>query len=393
MDKLTPAEYFHQAHGDFSPVGWHLGHMALIESQWILQHLAGQPCPVAPYRQLFAADGLPKAARQQLPELSLVLASLSTVRQAVWAYLDTAPLGPQLRLWLWLLQHESQHAETISIVLALHRRGSVIPSSNGQRLLTLKDSSAPTLNQPMVFLPATAITQGYDGMDGLDNEQPPQWVKVDAFWLDAHPVTQAQFQAFRQAGGYDNKALWSPAGWAWRQAAQVDRPLYWIEDGQGDHHPVCGVSCYEAEAYATFVGKRLPTETEWERAACWTTAGEGRRLYPWGDTWPHPNRGNFGRALGRTSPVGQYPAGQTDGGLLDLLGNVWEWTASWFEGYPGFRPFPYRGYSETYFDQRHRVLRGGSWATRPWALRGTLRNWYYPHVREIFAGFRCARDG
>jgi formylglycine-generating enzyme required for sulfatase activity len=102
---------------------------------------------------------------------------------------------------------------------------------------------------------------------------------------------------------------------------------------------------------------------------------------------------NFGGNATLTTPVGEHPAGATDAGCQDMLGNVWEWTTSWFEGYPGFRAFPYRGYSEVYFDRQHRVLRGGSWATLPWAMRGTLRNWYYPHIREIFAGFRCVCDG
>jgi len=172
----------------------------------------------------------------------------------------------------------------------------------------------------------------------------------------------------------------------------VDRPLYGSDDLALTDHPVCGVSYYEAEAYATFVGKRLPTEHEWERAACWDAEGRRRGLYPWGDSWPQATVANFGGTAAMTTPVGKFSPGATDTGCHDLLGNVWEWTTSWFEGYPGFRAFPYRGYSEVYFDRQHRVLRGGSWATRPWAMRGPLRNWYHPYIREIFAGFRCVSD-
>jgi len=395
-ESLTQDEYCQQAHPDFSPVGWHLGHIAFTESLWILRHLARQDCPLALYHQLFAADGLPKAARQQLPSLSCVLEMLETVRNRVWEYLASAPLDQQLRLWLWLLQHESQHAETVSILLALHRHtpmsrrlGSLDFAEDGMESAKIDQGLVQT---KAVYLPPATIKLGYDGLDGFDNEQPAHQVLVSGFWLAPHPVTQAEFRAFMEAGGYHTSAYWSSQGWAWQQAAQVNQPRYWSEDPAWDSHPVCGVSYYEAEAYAAFIGKRLPTETEWERAACWTMDGHYQGLYPWGDDWPQPALGNFGSHVGNSKAVGSFAAGCPKSGLADLIGNVWEWTSFWFEGYPGFQAFPYRGYSEVYFDGQHRVLRGGSWATRPWALRGTLRNWYHPHVREIFAGFRCAQD-
>ncbi len=325
-----------------------------------------------------------------------MLDGLRAVREQVWDYLALVPLDQHLRLWAWLLQHESQHAETISIVLALHRR------QRGEYLLSSpsvgqENGAAPIPSaakaSPMVWMPAAAVTLGYEEVGSLDNEQPSHPVVVESFWLDAHPVTQAAFREFMVAGGYDTEVHWSPQGWAWRQKTQVSQPLYWPGNARLDDHPVCGVSYYEAEAYANFVGKRLPMEAEWERAAGWSATGQYRGLYPWGQSWPNAAHGNFGGEMGMTCPVGHHPAGHTDAGVMDLLGNVWEWTATWFEGYPGFRPFPYRGYSQTYFDGQHRVLRGGSWATRSWGLRGTLRNWYYPQVREIFAGFRCARSG
>ncbi len=395
---LTEDEYFRQAHPDLSPIGWHLGHIAFTEALWILEHLAGQNNPLVRHRQLFAADGLPKAAREQVPDLPTTLNYLALVREQVVTYLEQAPLPDQHRLWWWLLQHESQHAETISIVLALHRlrqgyyllsqRPTVTGSQGGE---TLALSSHPAQGA-MVFMPGIKIVAGYDGLDAMDNEQPLIETQVAPFHIDAYPVTVREFRAFIKAGGYHTPSLWSSQGWAWRSTAHVEHPLYWSDDSALEHHPVCGVSCYEAEAYATFMGKRLPTELEWERAALWTSSGEKLDLYPWGKRWPDASRGNFGGQWGTTLPVGNFPAGTPPGGCHDLLGNVWEWTASWFDGYPGFRAFPYGGYSAAYFDRQHRVLRGGSWATRPWALRGTLRNWYHPHVRQIFAGFRCAQD-
>lgn len=194
-----------------------------------------------------------------------------------------------------------------------------------------------------------------------------------------------------EAGGYRNPQWWSKAGWEWLQTAQVTQPLYWSSNRDREKHPVCGVSWYEAEAYARFVGKRLPTEAEWEKAASWDAQLKRRLLYSWGNQEPTRqvcNHNNFNKG---TTPVDAFPNGQSAYGLYDTLGNVWEWTATWFDSYPGFQSYPYIGYSQVYFDQQHRVLKGGSWATRPWALRCSFRNWYHPHVRQILAGFRCAR--
>jgi formylglycine-generating enzyme required for sulfatase activity len=170
---------------------------------------------------------------------------------------------------------------------------------------------------------------------------------------------------------------------------QVTQPLYWKDELEWEHHPVQGVSWYEADGYARFVGKRLPTEMEWEKAASWNQLTKQRQPYPWGKAEP-AGHCNHHQAIGHTTPVDAYPEGKSSYGCYDLLGNVWEWTDSWFDGYNGFTSYPYRGYSQVYFDENHRVLRGGSWATFQWGLRCAFRNWYHPHVREILAGFRCA---
>lgn len=349
-----------QAHPDFSPVGWHLGHIAYTEYLWLLEHLAGYPPQSLEYRRLFAADGLPKCDRVHLPTLPEVQIYLETVRSQVFEYLEVAPLDEQERLWRWLLQHESQHCETIAIVLELINRQeaqesfqfSVLSSQIGVQLkpqnsaLKNSDSHLPTPDLSMLQIPAGSFAMGNETIDALDNERPVHQVDLETYWIDRFPVTCQQYRLFMEAGGYQNPSWWSPEGWQWLQDHPVTQPLYWSESVDCDRQPVCGVSWYEADAYARFVGKRLPTEAEWEKAT-------------------HCN-----------------PA--------PMLGRVWEWTDSWFTGYPGFTAYPYRGYSQAYFDGQHRVLRGGSWATRPWALRPTFRNWYHPHVREIFAGFRCA---
>ncbi|MEO0534627.1 MAG: SUMF1/EgtB/PvdO family nonheme iron enzyme [Cyanobacteria bacterium P01_A01_bin.123] len=346
-----------QAHPDFSPIGWHLGHIAFTESLWILEQLASQPCPFPQYRRLFAADGLPKAEREKLPELAEIFDFLSTVRQHVWDYLAIAPLEPaQLRLWHWLLQHESQHGETMAMVMAMHGVGD---QGLGRDAIqnpvdTLRERIPTDRNSDiMIQIPAGEFEMGYGGIDAIDNERPVQRVTVDAFQIDRALVTQTAYRQFIAAGGYDNAQWWTPEGWAWCQQAQVRQPLYWRDEPADDARPVCGVSWYEADAYARFMGKRLPTEAEWEKAAKWAIA---------------------------------------QGDETDFLGDRWQWTNAWFEPYPNFQPYPYKGYSRVYFDQAHRVMRGGSWVTRPWSLRATFRNWYHPHMQQMFTGIRCAQS-
>jgi len=164
----------------------------------------------------------------------------------------------------------------------------------------------------------------------------------------------------------------------------------WREDLPLDE-PVQHVSWHEADAYARWAGKRLPTEAEWEKAASWAPDGT-KRPFPWGDDEPTPERANLGQRHFRPAPTGAYPLGASAYGAHHLLGDVWEWTASDFEPYPGFVSFPYREYSEVFFGPGYKVLRGGSWATHPLAVRSTFRNWDFPIRRQIFSGFRCARD-
>lgn len=368
-----------QAHPEFSPVGWHLGHIAYTEALWILEHCAKKNRQFPDFGRLFIADGLPKAERQNLPTLTEVQHYLDSVRSQVLDYLEIADLNQQERLWRWLIQHESQHSETIAFVLEL------LKVQSGYSVQDLP-SAQPS---EMIEIPAGYFEMGNDAIDAMDNERPVHRVYLDTYWIDRYPTTCGQYQEFIHAGGYQNPEWWSDAGWQWLQQAQVTHPLYW--QNVTSDSPVCGVSWYEAEAYARFVGKRLPTEAEWEKAASWDATHESRRTYPWGDTLLGDRHCNHNCTVSKTTPVDAYPDGQSPYGCYDMLGNVWEWTASLFQGYPGFTYYPYIGYSQVYFDAQHYVLRGGSWATRPWALRCSFRNWYHPHIRQIFAGFRCVK--
>ena len=410
-----------QAHPDFSPVGWHLGHIAYTEDLWLLQKCGGFK-PVFPeYHQLFAADILPKQERVYLPTMPEVELYLDAVRKKVLDYLEIAPIAQQERLWQFIIQHESQHCETVAFVLKMQgERGSAadfvadltdvtdvtdvtdrVKKAAG-RLIT--DSELPILNYPLPIthyqlpIPNSAIEitagefyMGSDRIEALDNERSRHLCYLDKYAIDRYPVTCSQYRNFMDSDGYQNPQWWSTDGWKWLKVHLVDRPLYWSENPACNNHPVCGVSWYEAEAYCNFIGKRLPTESEWEKAASWDAVNQTQRIYPWGEESPNLSLCNHGNHLANTAPVDKFPKGASAVGCCDMLGNVWEWTASIFDAYPGFKSYPYTGYSQAYFDGEHRVLKGGSWATPPKTLRSSFRNWYYPGVRQIIAGFRCVQ--
>ena len=361
-----------QAHPDFSPIGWHFGHIAFTEAYWILECLANLPPSHTQYKRLFAADGLPKQERQNLPPVAVIQDYLSQTRTEVLDYLATAPIEQQERFWRWLIQHESQHNETITFIWQLHQQHN--NQNSGLDFCQPKISTnLENKFSQMVEVKAGEFLMGSNAVEAQDNERPLHKVYLDTYWIDRYPVTCGQYYRFMLAGGYQQRHYWSRAGWQWLQQNPVAQPLYWSNSLDCCDRPVCGVSYYEAEAYANFVGKRLPTEAEWEKAALGASF-----------------KCNHSHLVGQTTPVNACPQ-LSQYGCQDMLGNVWEWTADWFAGYEGFSSYPYPGYSEVYFDRQHKVLKGGSWATYSAGLRTSFRNWYHPHVRQIFAGFRCVK--
>jgi gamma-glutamyl hercynylcysteine S-oxide synthase len=256
----------------------------------------------------------------------------------------------------------------------------------------------------MVRFPGGIVELGTaDRSAAYDNERPPHAVRLRPFWIDVTPVTNGDYLAFMEAGGYLRREWWSDAGLAWRAESGVTAPKHWAKENGVWHtrtmdvvrpldpdRPVCHVCWHEAEAYARFAGKRLPTEAEWEAAAAWDPATGSARLYPWGDDPATAELANVDQLAFDTAPVGTFERNVSPIGCYGMIGDVWEWTASDFRGYPGFRAFPYAEYSEVFFGTEYKVLRGGSWATCPGAIRNTFRNWDYPIRRQIFSGFRCA---
>ncbi|HET7719690.1 MAG TPA: SUMF1/EgtB/PvdO family nonheme iron enzyme, partial [Acidimicrobiales bacterium] len=236
-----------------------------------------------------------------------------------------------------------------------------------------------------------------------DNERPAHLVDLPAYAIDTVPVSNAAYLAFVEDGGYDDQRLWAEGGWRWRCESGKRAPAFWFREG-GQwlrrrfgavepvplDEPVQHVCWFEADAYARWAGRRLPTEAEWEKAASWDPATSTKRRFPWGDSFT--DQANLGQTRYQPTPVGSYPAGASAYGVHQLMGDVWEWTATDFTGHPGFCTFPYKEYSEVFFGHDYKVLRGGSWATDPVACRTTFRNWDYPIRRQIFAGFRTARS-
>ena len=396
-----------------SPILWDLGHIAHFEELWLTRNLDG-PVEFVEMPGLYNPFEHPRSTRAslQLPGLAECRGIMDEIRSRVLARLDDADLdasSPLLRdgfVYQMVLQHEYQHGETMLQTLQLKRGAPYTPlvrlePGDGGVAAAGRAGSAE-----MVRFPGGAVPIGTDDRSAAyDNERPAQLATVAPFWIDVHPVTNGDFLAFMSAGGYDRPEYWSEAGWKWRMETGASAPKYWERrdgvwtslsmDRSGPvnpRHPVCHVSWYEADAFARFAGKRLPTEVEWEAAASWDPATGSKRTYPWGETPPDQTFANVDQLVFGTAPIGSYAANVSPIGCSGMIGDVWEWTASDFGPWPGFESFPYREYSEVFFGTEYKVLRGGSWATRPGAVRNTFRNWDYPVRRQIFSGFRCARD-
>ena len=397
----------HRVHSPLmSPLVWDLGHIAACEDLWLCQR-AGGLAPLRPdLAQVYDAAETPRADRGDIPYLrrDAALRFMQEVRARALAVLDEVDLserGDRLNahgfVWDMVVQHEHQHNETMLQALQLARRGAYSPERPPPA------GRARTADADMVRIPAGEFPMGDPGEGfAYDNERPVHRVELAEYLIDRTPVTNGSYLAFVEDGGYRRADVWTADGWAWREREQAERPLYWTADGWERRFdvlapidpdtPVMHVSWFEADAYARWAGKRLPTEAEWEKAASFDAASGRARRYPWGDEPPTSERANLDQLGFGPARVGTL-AGATPSGVEGLLGDCWEWTAGPFTGYPGFEAFPYREYSEVFFGEGYRVLRGGSWATRPSVAHNTVRNWDLPQRRQIFSGFRCAADG
>ena len=391
-----------------SPLVWDLAHVANQEELWLLRAVGGREPMHPEIDGLYDAFEHPRAERPTLPLLppGEARSYAHEVRGRVLDLVERAtfagtPLLTGAFAFGMIAQHEQQHDETMLITHQLRKGGPVLAAPAPPA------PPADALSLPReVLIPGGAFTMGTSTHAwALDNERPAHTVAVPAFYLDTTPVTNAAYLEFIADGGYDNPRWWTAAGWDHRQRAGLIAPLFWRRDGGGwvrtrfgatepvpPAEPVLHVSWYEADAYAAWAGRRLPTEAEWEKAARYDPATGRSRSFPWGDEDPGPERANLGQRHLRPAPAGSYPLGAAPSGARQLIGDVWEWTASDFLPYPGFTAWPYKEYSEVFFGSEYKVLRGGAFGVDPVVCRSTFRNWDYPIRRQIFAGFRTARD-
>ncbi|GAA2500069.1 ergothioneine biosynthesis protein EgtB [Streptomyces gobitricini] len=391
-----------------SPLVWDLAHISNQEEQWLWRAVAGREALRPEIDPLYDAFEHPRATRPALPLLAPAEARAyaSDVRGRILDVLERAPLeggGPLVDAAFafgMVAQHEQQHDETMLITHQLRRGPAAL------------DAPEPPPGPGTADLPAEVLVPGGPFTMGtsaepwaLDNERPAHARVVPDFFIDTVPVTNGAYLAFIGDGGYRDERWWAPEGWAQIRAHGIGAPLFWRREGGQwlrrrfgvvepvpEDEPVLHVSWYEADAYARWAGRRLPTEEEWEKAARHDPVSGRSLRYPWGDDDPAPEHANLGQRHLRPAPAGSYPAGRSPLGVRQLIGDVWEWTSSDFLPYPGFVAFPYREYSEVFFGPGHKVLRGGSFAVDPVACRGTFRNWDLPVRRQIFSGFRTARD-
>jgi len=391
-----------------SPLLWDLAHVANYEDLWLVRALGAEPTRDG-LDDLYDAFKQPRGVREALPLLDLAQARAygDAVRERALERLEQVDVSPDspdplLRhgfVHRMVAQHEHQHAETLLAAIQL------LPTDEGHLLGSVAPPPARVVPPVEVRVPAGPFLMGTDDPASLDNERPLHEVEVAACWIDAAPVTNGQYRQFLESGGYDQPQWWGPQGWAWRQEAGLVTPQFWRRDGDAwlrlrfghleavpADEPVQHVTWHEADAYSRWAGRRLPTEAEWEKAARFDPATGASRRWPWGGADPTEAHANLGQRHLGPAPVGAYPEGVSAVGCHQMVGDVWEWTSSDFRAYPGFEWFPYAAYSDVFYGPDYKVLRGGSWATDPSVGRTSFRNWDLPIRRQIFAGFRTARD-
>ena len=392
------------------PILWDLGHIGHFEALWLDRNLDGKvefvemPGMYNPFEH-------PRRVRGELPlpTLGATLDAMAEIRERILErleHVDLASDDPLLRdgyVYQMVLQHEYQHNETMLQTLQLKTGAPYTPAVRRELPQGVTPNGAA---ERMVRVETADATIGTDDRGrAYDNERPRHAAALPPFWIDRTPVTNGEYLDFMRDGGYRRPELWSEAGIAWLAGSKVEAPKYWwLENGSWLRRSMDRVTapdpsaavihvCYhEAEAFARWAGKRLPTEREWEVAASWDPARSVARDYPWGDTEATARVANVDQLSFDVAPVDAYQANVSASGCYGMIGDVWEWTSSDFAAHPGFVAFPYSEYSEVFFGTEYKVLRGGSWATRPGAIRNSFRNWDYPIRRQIFSGFRCARD-
>ncbi|MFO8047303.1 MAG: selenoneine synthase SenA [Halomonas sp.] len=399
-----------------NPPLWELGHLGYFHDHFALRGLFGLPhYQLADAERLFDSSSIAHDDRWSLPLPSReqTLAYLSRVQQAMLERLpDGEASAAQSYVYQLTTLHEDMHGE--AFLYTRQTLGDPAPALGGAPPGLASSESAAGALPGDVAIPGGRHLLGSDASIPFrfDNEKPPMEVHVAPFSIARAPVTNAEFAAFVDDSGYTRRELWSEAGWRWRQPQGLPAPGYWRRADDGGwqerrfdrwlplapHQPVGHVSWFEAEAWCRWAGRRLPSEAEWEVAASreptsdGASLASGKRRFPWGDTPPDTRLANLDGWRLAPLDVAALPGGDSAFGCRQMLGNVWEWTASPFAPFPGFQPELYRDYSAPWFQEGRYVLRGGAWATRGRLIHNGYRNFFTPQRRDILAGFRtCAQ--
>jgi ergothioneine biosynthesis protein EgtB len=388
---------------------FYIGHLEAFDWNLLRERVLHLPSFQPEFDRLFAFGidpvgvGLPTDAPSDWPSLAEVRRYVGRVRDALDLH---APLAdgrscefPAELLLNVAIEHRLMHAETLAYML--HQ----LPLDRKVRGMRDTEPLAPYATPTMLEIPEGPVTLGLRraaSRFGWDNEYDEQTASVPAFAVDKHKVTNGEYLAFIAAGGYQERSLWTDAGWNWIGNAGIAHPGFWRREGERwllrtmfDEIPLpldwpVYVSQAEASAYARWAGKALLSEAQWQRAA-WArpNGAEPSGALP----APVPREGNFDFRRWDPMPVGADPAGPSAFGVIGMVGNGWEWTSTLFAPFPGFEPFPfYPGYSADFFDNRHYVMKGGSARTAACMLRPSFRNWFQPHYPYVYAGFRCAKN-
>jgi gamma-glutamyl hercynylcysteine S-oxide synthase len=415
---LTDPQLFGPRLAILNPLIWEIGHIAWFQEKWVLRGAAGEPPLRADGDALYDSAAVPHDVRWdlRLPSRKETLVYMRDVRDRVIERIERGKADSRERYFILLsVFHEDMHGEAFTYTRQTLAYPPPAFSTAGRRPPVADYTRDVGKSGPC---PGDAEIPGGTFLLGASPEEPfvfdnEKWaheVKIRPFALARAPVTQAEFAAFVEDRGYRRPELWSGEGWTWREREAAEHPLYWRSEGAGrwlrrdfdcwvplePHHPVIHVNWWEAEAYCRWAHRRLPSEEEWEVVASAEPAAHGRELsrkkrrFPWGDDPPAPDRANVAwQAMGAID-VGDCASGDSAFGCRQMIGNVWEWTSSDFGPYPGFVVDPYKEYSQPWFGT-HKVLRGGAWTTQPRLLRNTWRNFYPPHRRDVWAGFRTCR--
>lgn len=393
-----------------NPPLWEIGHVGWFQERWIRRHLDGVDSFRSDAEFLYNSFETPHYRRWELtlPTLEETLGYMQEVLENSVSRLDGRMLTPgEIYFYKLVTYHEDMHCEALT-----YTRQTLGYSAPNLEMMLDKHYQVPVdpnfqirdIDIPggIVLLGASTTTPFV-----FDNEKWAHPVNVLPFKIASTAVTNREFQAFVEDGGYRESKYWDPEGWQWRQRTGAEKPLYWGNNHAGfwtwrrynetlplePNHPVIHVNWYEAKAYCAWAGRRLPNEAEWELAASGEPSTNRkeitgqRRMFPWGDEPPNPDLANLDALASGTVDVRSFPAGDSAFGCRQMIGNTWEWTDDAFYPFPGFVVDPYREYSAPWFGYQ-KILRGGCWATRNRLIRNTWRNFYPPDRRDVFGGFR-----